>query len=254
LMLTLAATGCAADAASEVAPDDFNARICTRVWACAQACPSCPVAPDYGTDLASCRAKLAAYDAGYEALADCGITGDGERLEDCIERFERDMCPNPITFGCPGVLRYDYTAMLSADSCYCARLAASSRNDGPCGYRPICGPDTCGEGGIECVGDLPECSSSADRFAMADAATLGDEEVCKAYMEPFCDNPEPSAAGCWPGLLACQSDTDCLGFDEACNTALAQPLCQTLGCGAPGSSCSRDALCASQRCESELCW
>lgn len=65
----------------------------------------------------------------------------------------------------------------------------------------------------------------------------------------------PVPAECVPGNIPCVTQEDCLGSaGTRCNTALLEPLCQTIRCGAEGTICSDDAHCPSgMACQPDRC-
>ncbi len=55
-------------------------------------------------------------------------------------------------------------------------------------------------------------------------------------------SPAPTAEGCLGGV--CQDSAKDCQMAERCNTAVSPPRCQKLYCGATGTACDQDSICA----------
>lgn len=67
--------------------------------------------------------------------------------------------------------------------------------------------------------------------------------------------PLPVPAECLPGNIPCVTQEDCTAAaGTRCNTALAEPMCQTIRCGTEGTACSDHAHCAQGMfCQPDRC-
>jgi len=255
----LALIGCApgddATADASAAASDYNTRFCAKVWQCKQECPTCDIATNIGTDEASCLIERAKNK--LHTMASCGVLIDVDVQNSCLAALEALSCTQLETWGCPGRLVYNHAMMSTSQGCYCARLAASSSETGPCPDRPICGQNVCAAGGgVGCGGDESYCRSFEERVNMAEAATRAIESECKPYIDTDCAVTAPMAtpvSDCRPDAVPCDDDSDCTGAGQDCNLAASPPTCQTLYCGANGTECSKDSFCASQTCSASRC-
>jgi hypothetical protein len=94
--------------------------------------------------------------------------------------------------------------------------------------------------------DTSDMDFAADMAADAAAETPPDSQ-----------GPEPSSIPpeCLPGDIPCVDQGDCVAAaGTRCNTAMEEPVCQTIRCGAEGAPCVDEAQCPNgMRCHANRC-